>query len=88
MTQLAKVNSTKSIDCLGWKAKFETNCKILAFISVNGSMILIAGGYGSNWLASVEIISEDARNNIQLPNLPKSIYGSPSMVKHNRIDPL
>merc|ERR1719245_1536719 len=37
------------------------------------SMILIAGGWdGSNTLASVEVISEDARN-IQVPDLPESI---------------
>ena len=46
-------------------------------------MILIAGGYGSNYLASVEVISKYVRNNIQLPDLPKFITSSPSMVNHN-----
>ena len=35
------------------------------------------------WLAYAEVISEDARNNIQLPNLPKGIHGSPFMINHN-----
>ena len=47
-------------------------------------MILIAGGLdGSNRLASVEVISEDASNKPQLPNMPKPISWSPSMVNHN-----
>ena len=46
-------------------------------------MILIAGGWDGNMLASVEVISDDSRDNIHLPNLPKSIQWSPSMVNHN-----
>ena len=68
-----------------WKANFETNCKLLTFISVNGSIILIAGGWdGWNDLASVEVISDDARNNIQLPDLPETITWS-SMINHNGV---
>ena len=57
--------------------------KLLTFISVNDSMILIAGGWDGSNFASVEVISKDARDNIQLPNLPRPIPGSPSMVNHN-----
>ena len=62
---------------------------LLTFISVDSpSMILIAGGSardhsgGTNALASVEVISQDASNKAQLPNLPETIYSS-LMVKHN-----
>ena len=48
-------------------------------------MILIAGGYDEfNNLASVEVISDDARNNIQLPDLPETITWS-SMINHNGV---
>ena len=63
-----------------------SNCITLTIISVEmSSMILIGGGSDNDYnrLASVEVISDDARNNIQLPNLPRQISYSPSMVNHN-----
>jgi len=77
-------NNREKIEIIG--EIVETNGKKLdQHLNPPVSMILIAGGHDNdfNKLASVEVISNDARNNIQLPDLPKTISMSSSIVNHN-----
>ena len=53
-------------------------------VTENVSIILIAGGRDENSkLASAEFLFSNTTENNLLPNLPKSIYDTPSMFLHN-----